>query len=168
MMWFFFKKKQRGQRRKLAAVLRRIEGFVPYKRADTDRGYECFKFSSDMFIESPKTSAKIKTAFCRKWLEAAERFIAQKPSDIGFCKIVAVICIPNLWCSQITIFYDEHYYGTFFDRHGPYQTWTRLPENRSLLAERNIASTLSERGYHEAIADEDCTCESELWFYGEL
>lgn len=167
-MWFFFKKKQRGQRRKLAAMLRNIESFVPYKNIDTDRGYECFKVPSDMFIEYPKTSSKIKTEFCRKWLKAAERFIAQRPEDIGFCKVVAVICMPNLWCSQITIFYDENYYSTFFDRHGPYQTWTKLPGKRSLLAERNIVSELTECGYREVIIDEDCTYEGELWFYGEV
>ena len=167
-MFFSFKKKQRGQRRKLAAMLRHIAGFVPYERIDADRGYECFKVPSDMFIECPKTSSKIKTEFCRKWLQAAERFLAQKPADIGFCKVVAVVCMPNLWCSQITIFYDEQYYGTFFDRRGPYQTWTLLPGERSLLAERNISSPLTERGYREVIVDEDYVSEGELWFYGEL
>ena len=121
-----------------------------------------------MFIEYPKTSSKIKTEFCRKWLKAAERFIKQKPEDVGFCKVVTVICMPNLWCSQITIFYDENYYSTFFDRHDPYQTWTPIQEGRSLLAERNIVSVLSERGYREVIVDEDYTYEGELWFYGEL
>ncbi len=167
-MTYFFKKKQRGQRRKLAAMLRNIESFVPYERRNTDREYECFKVPSDMFIEYPKTSSKIKTEFCRKWLKAAERFIKQKPEDVGFCKVVAVICMPNLWCSQITIFYDEKYYSTFFDRHDPYQTWTPIQEGRSLLAERNIVSVLSERGYREVIVDEDYTYEGELWFYGEL
>ena len=41
-MTYFFKKKQRGQRRKLAAMLRNIESFVPYERRNTDREYECF------------------------------------------------------------------------------------------------------------------------------
>lgn len=167
-MMYFFKKKQRGQRRKLAAMLRNIDSFVPFERGNTDRGYESFNVPSGMFIEHPKTSSGIKTEFCRKWLKTAERFIGRKPGDIGFCKVVAVICMPNLWCSQITIFYDENYYSTFFDRHGPYQTWTPLRDGRSLLAERNIVSPLTERGYREVIVDEDFTYEGELWFYGEL
>lgn len=128
---FMERKKQRGQYRKLRSMFENIDRFVPFER--TDKEYEVFRVPSDMFIEHDCTSGKIKTEFCRKWLETTERFIAHKPADITFCKITAVLSVPNLWCSQITIFYDEKYWSTFWKRKGPYQYWTQISDNVSFV-----------------------------------
>ena len=79
-----------------------IDQFIPFVR--TNQGYEHFHVPSDMFIESNKTSGRIKTEFCRKWLKTTEEFISQKPIDVPFCKIIAVLSVPYFWSSQIIIF----------------------------------------------------------------
>ncbi len=158
------RKKQRGQLRKLKNVCQSIGRFEPFTR--TDEMYEHFHFPGDFFIEAEKTSGKIQTKFCKKWLETAEKFISQKPEDIAFCKVVALICVPNFWSSQIIIFYDEQYYNSFWDRKDSYQTWTPIGERRSFCKERNIETSLQETGYLERLEDEE-VYESELWFYEE-
>lgn len=163
---FMERKKQRGQHRKLKSMFRKIDQFVPFENTDAD--YEVFKVPSDMFIEHNCTSGKIKTQFCRKWLETTEQFISQKPANITFCKVVALLSIPNLWCSQITIFYDEKYWSEFWSRAGPYQYWTQIPNNISFIQKRNIKTSLTERGYYEKLVDEDYIYNGELWYYGEL
>lgn len=131
-----------------------------------DCEYEHFHVPSTPWIEFPKTSGRIKTAFCRKWIEKTEEFISQKP-EISFCKVVAVICYPNLWDSQIIIFYDEKYYNSFWNRNGPYQVWTRIENTKSFVKTRGIETNLVETCYEEKIKEKDETHISYLWYYGE-
>lgn len=159
------RKKQRGQLRKINTVFREIEKFEPFMKMDNE--YEHFHFPGDFFIEVNKTSGKIKTAFCKKWIETAEKFILQKPKNLPFCKVVAVIPVPNFHSSQIIIFYSEEYYNSFWDRNGPDQFWTPLESEYSFCKQRNIQTLLAEKGYHERMVDEEIY-ETDLWCYGEL
>ena len=160
-------KKERGQSRKLKALTENTHLFVPFE--DTDIRYEHFHVPSGPFISSPKTSGKVKTAFCKVWLQKAEEIIKQKPSDLPFCKVVAIIDESDLWESQIVIFYDEKYYGAFWTRNTPEQTWAIIEDpTKSFIKERNIKTQLNEIGYLETISEIDLNKKSALWFYGEI
>ena len=159
-------KKQRGQRRKIKNLLFNIERITPF--IDTDDRYEHFHVPSDPFISSPKTSGKTKTTFCRAWLQKTAEIIDQKPKDIPFCKVVAVIDKGDLWESQIIIFYDEDYYNSFWERSSTEQTWLPIDsDTRSFSKERNIKTSLKEKAYIEILSDEDIQRKTVLWFYGE-
>ena len=160
-------KKQRGQKRKVKALIDNIHLIVPFK--DTDVRYEHFHVPGGQFISSPKTSAKVKTAFCKVWLQKTEEIIKQKPITLPFCKVVAIIDEGDLWESQIVIFYDKNYYESFWTRNTPEQSWT-LIENRakSFVGQRNIETKLNEIGYLETISEVDFNKKSTLWFYGEI
>lgn len=160
------KKKQRGQHRKLNRMFGYIDDFVPF--ADTASVYEHFHVPSSPFIDSRQTSGKVKTAFCRKWLETTEKFISQKPVDLPFCKVVAVIDAAGYWNSQIIIFYDEEYYSSFWQRTGPEQIWIPVEQSESFCKKRNITTSLPEIGYVEKITEDDNIIQSELWFYGDV
>ena len=160
-------KKERGQSRKLKALTENMHLFVPFE--DTDIRYEHFHVPSGPFISSPKTSGKVKTAFCKVWLQKAEEIIKQKPSDLPFCKVVAIIDESDLWESQIVIFYDEKYYGAFWTRNTPEQTWALIEDpTKSFIKERNIKTQLNEIGYLETISGIDFNKKSVLWLYGEI
>ena len=143
-----------------------IDSFVPF--SEIEQAFEHFHVPSDPFIESFKTSGKVKTAFCRKWLETTEKFIDQKPKNQGFCKIVAIISVPNFWLSEIIIFYDEDYYNSFWNRNGSEQFWTMKQDKDSFCKERNIDTSLQEMCYCETIIEENRTYKRDLWFYGDL
>lgn len=161
------KKKQRGQRRKLKVMFRYIDKFTPF--AEIDEKYEHFHVPSTMFIVNKQTLGRIKTDFCRKWLDITKLFIEQKPTDLQFCKVVAVLSVSNYWSSQIIIFYDECYYNSFWTRTGPEQFWTPIRDQKhSFSKERNVSTLLQETGYHELIIDGDKVFKDELWFYGDL
>ena len=161
------KEKQRGQQRKLYTLLNNINSFIPFQR--TDEIYEHFHVPSSQFISSPKTSSKIKTAFCKKWLEKTENIIKQKPNNLPFCKVVALINASDLWESQIIIFYSKDYYNEFWNRHDSYQKWELIKDkNLSFIKPRNIKTVLSEKGYYCTITENDLCEKSTLWFYGEL
>ena len=82
------RKKQRGQYRKLKSMFKAIDRFTPFERIVGE--FEEFSVPSDMFIEHRCTSGNVKTEFCRKWLETTEHFIANKPSNIKFCKVIPI------------------------------------------------------------------------------
>lgn len=153
---------------KLAALLNRIDQFEPFRNAD--RKYERFLVPcSSGFINSKKINPKIKTAFFRKWIETTEKFILKKPGGLEFCKIVCVINVPNLWSSQIIIFYDRDYFNEFWNRKSPEQIWIRIADKKmSLMHELGIDTSMKEIGYREEISDGDYDSKSILWFYGEL
>jgi len=157
-------KKSRGQQRKYKMFLRWLETFEPFKQ--TDKEEEHFHVPCGTWLGLPKTSGKIKTAVCRKWIEKTEEFIANKPKDLPFCKVVAAITAPDVRNSQIIIFYDEKYYSSFWKRNNKYQKWTEI-EKGSFAKERNITTSLPEKGYLEENFDEDFTYRTYIWFYGE-
>ena len=161
-MW---NKKVRGQKQKLKRLLDNIDH--PTKDPfGGDAQYNGFDVPGTPWIEMPKTYGRIKSKFCRKWISQTEKFISQKPSDIGFCKICCLIVWPELWNSQIIVFKDEEYYKTFFDRKDDYQTWTRITD-RSFAKDRNIKTSLVETGFIEDLVDEDFTHRSYIWVYAE-
>ena len=161
------KAKQRGQHRKWRKLREHIYEISDRAFQNTDQAFEHFHVPSDQFIDSRQTSGKIKTAFCRVWIEETERLIRQKPEDVDFCKVVCVLCPTELWSSQIIVFYDKEYYDSFWDRSNEYQQWRKCETNRSLLAERNIKTNLPELLIRETIREEEDIFCSDLWFYGE-
>lgn len=160
-------KKQRGQNRKLKVLLNNINQICPFQK--TDCQYEHFHIPSSQFISSPKTRGKIKTAFCKAWLDKTTEIIEQKPRDLHFCKVVALIDELDLWKSQIIIFYDKNYYTSFWSRDSIVQTWTPIvKQGMSFVQRRHIESSLKEKGYYETITDVDFAYKTNLWFYGDV
>lgn len=158
-------KRVRGQKRKLNSLLKRIDDISP--RYNDAECYEHFHVPCDGWISNPKANGKVKTEFCKKWLNKTEEIIEGKPQGLRFCRVVANIVDPYFGDSQIIIFYDEGYYNTFFDRQGPYQIWTKLDNNKSFVKRRGISTGLNETGYHETLNEDGYTAMCEIWFYGE-
>jgi len=161
------RKKSRGQKRKLKALLKRINEMQPFEY--TDERQEHFHVPSDRFISLHKTSGRIKTAFCRAWLSKTAEIMEQKPDGLPFCKVVACIDERDLWNSTITIFYDEDYYNCFWERNSIEQTWTSV-QCKSFVQSRNIESNLKEKCCFETINDLDIDYhyKTKLWFYGDV
>ncbi len=139
---------------------------MPYQ--NTNLIYEHFHVPGGQWIESAKTSGKIKSIFVKKWLEKAVQIYNSKPKELPFCKVVAVVNEPYFRSSQIIIFYDKDYYDNFFDRNSGCQIWMPINNGTSLLRQRNISCTLAEKEYTETICDEGSTITSNLWFYGDV
>lgn len=142
-----------------------MNAFEPFSK--TGEAMEHFHVPCEEWLSMPKTSGKIKTEFCRKWIEKTEEFIARKPDSLPFCEVVAAVCYPDLCRSQIIIFYDEEYFSTFWKRDDEYQKWTRIENDKSFAKERNIKTRLSETGCIEELFDEDYCCRSYIWFYSQ-
>ena len=160
-------KKERGQKRKWKALQNNIQQIYPFQNTDCE--YEHFHVPCSQFISSPKTSRKIKTTFCKVWFDKTAEIIEQKPCNLSFCKVIAVIDELDFWNSQIIIFYDENYYNSFWLRDSNEQTWDPIVNsNMSFIRKRHLESNLKEKGYYETITDLDFTYKTILWFYGDI
>ena len=163
------KKKQRSlirQKYKLKELNKNIDRIKPFK--NTSVCYEHFHVPGEKFIEYKKTYDSIKREFCRKWITKTEDIIKNKPKELDFCKVVAMIDVPNYWSSQIIIFYNEEYYNTFWDRNSEYQVWERIDDELSLVKNIEVETELKEIVYKEIIRDEDYFGKAYLWFYGDV
>ncbi len=159
-------KKQRGQKRKLKALLKNISNITPFMK--TSARYEHFHAPCSPFISSPKTSGKVKTAFCRAWLKKAEEITKNVPKELSFCKVVAFIDERDLWCSQIIIFYDPTYFEEFWKRDHIKQRWIPMDnQTYSFIKARGISTPLKEEGYTKTILDNGILKKSSLWFYSK-
>ena len=104
-------KKVRGQKRLLKNMLKEIEEIRPYRYIEyADKcQYEHYHIPAGFWINSSKTSSKVKTAFCKAWIRKTEEIIKAKPEVNHFCKVVCDLTVPSLWSSQINIFYDQEH-----------------------------------------------------------
>ena len=151
----------------MKSLLLNIEQITPF--TDTTARYEHFHVPCGLFISSPKTSGRIKTAFCQAWLDKTAEIMEQKPDDLPFCKVVAMIDAGDLWESQIIIFYDKDYYDSFWLRDTAEQTWLPIDaKEKSFVKDRNIETAQKEKGYIEILSDDGVNRKSALWFYGDI
>lgn len=123
----FSRRKQRGQSKKLKRLLRHIDNFRVEKTPYTP--YVHFHVPSSAFIEHPRTKFCIKRKFCQKWIESAKEIQNSYAHQVSFCKVVAILSIPNLWDSQIIVFTDQKYYHSFWDRDSESEIWHKITED---------------------------------------
>ncbi len=125
---------------------------------------------SQSFIDSSRTPSDVRKLCMQTLIDRTKHLIDIKPALDVKTRVVALISLPELWESQIIVFFGEDYFGGFFDRDDEEQRWTLLPFERSILKELDLKMPggLTEIGYLEEINDEDGEAISELWFIGEL
>jgi hypothetical protein len=136
-----------------------------------DRGYWHLHVPvGQSFIDSFKTPHSIRQLCVQTLLDAADRLRGLRTDVCTSTRVVVAIDLPNLFDSQIIVFFGDHHYGTFFDRHTDEQQWNLLPADRSLAKEWGLRMPpgFLQRGYREHIANDDYVQHGEIWFIGEL
>lgn len=158
-------KKERGQRRKIKNLLEAMNQFSWSMCSDDDL-YDHFHVPSSPFIQSRKTRPAIKRQFCQQWEMLTERFIANKPEGFSFCKVVSILCFPELWCSQLIVFYDRDYYDHFFKN----PRWYRSLEQSTFINTRNLWLTSVDKRIvaDKLLADDGIFLQGETIFLGEF
>ena len=122
------------------------------------------------FIDSQKTPHWVRRRCVQCLIDRSEHLRRLKPESDKPIRVVAYVTLPELWDSELIVFFGDEYFGTFFDRNSEGQTWTPLRESRSLEREWDLElpGGFQEKGYHERIRSEDYSHDGEVWFVGEL
>ncbi len=96
-------KKVRGQKRKIKSFLNNMDHIQP--RYDFIGKCEYYHVPCGPWI----SNSKFHTLFMKEWLHKTEDIINKRPEDHRFSKVVALVVYPDVWSSQIILFYDEEY-----------------------------------------------------------
>ncbi|MCF8566231.1 DUF3916 domain-containing protein [Alicyclobacillus tolerans] len=164
-------KKIRGIKRKTNNMVRSIEELTEEFPSDFYRGFWHIHLPvAKSFIDSEKTPKSIRHLCIQTLVERTQHLISIKPDLPDVTRVVAAIELPNLWDSQIIVFYGNQHFDGFFDRNDESQKWTPLSETRNIADEwgLSIPHEMSIMGVKEVLTDEDYVHEGEIWFIGEL
>ena len=121
------------------------------------------------FIDSIQTPFGIRRLCVETIIDCAHYLSSVAPKN-NSTRVVAAISLPDLYASQIIVFFGASYFDSFFDRDSAAQKWTRLEPNRSLVREWNLwlPDGFSERGCKEELSQPELVSTGEFWFIGEL
>lgn len=168
---FIFHGKIRGLRRKckrMKLMILKETSVFPEAKSGNKQYWHLHLPVSEKFIDSYSTPKRVRR-FCIKILLQQVKHLIEHRVTESFCKVVAAISFPNLIDSQIIVFFDEHYWSTFFSRESSYQRWIPLSKERSFLMENSLLSfsCLSEKGFKQITRYEGFYQENEIWFFGD-
>ena len=167
-------KKLRGKKRRLRALEAWSKSFLDYfpEQITEDERYWNIKIPVDIRLVQGKYTDQITQAQCAQYLINATYQIYQaKPSNLKHFRVTCVICLPDMFTSEICIYTSEEYFK--------YQTeaWDREPEkldttlNRSLSKEWELIlpQGFCEKGVLRNNFDlEDKEYFVERWYFGEV
>ncbi len=170
-MKLYIKRKPRGLKRKCRNMIARIEAETrEFPRPYSNSGYWHLPLPVAMdFIDSTATPRSVRRLCVQTLLESAFHLTTLAPQN-EFSRVVVAVSLPDLWASQIIVFFDESYFDSFFVRNSPEQKWLALSQKRSLSKERSLLlpDGFEEKGFRQEVADEDEVFSNELWFFGQL
>ncbi len=164
------KTKPRGWRRKCRQMVRRIEAETESFPA---RDLECDYWHlhlpvAQTLIDSQHAPFNVRRLCVQTLIERAHHLLRRAPKGEDI-RVVAAISLPELWASQIIVFFGPSYFGGFFERNDLEQRWI-LVENQSLIGDwkLHLPTEFRERGYDETINDGEQVFKSQIWFIGNL
>jgi hypothetical protein len=65
-------------------------------------------------IEGPKSKSEWKEEAILQLLQAAQNLKNSRPeNEEGESWVVVLLCYPNLWSSEVTVFFDKEYLNSF-------------------------------------------------------
>ncbi|MED2786944.1 DUF3916 domain-containing protein [Bacillus thuringiensis] len=165
-------KKIRGMKRKTNTMIKRIEEHTktfPSTFYNDEYWYMPLPVSQ-AFIDSRKTSRKIKRLCIQTLLNRLNHLMKIKPSDTHTYRVVALISIENLWSSQIIVFKNDDYFHHFFNRNSKFQKWILLSNEIDFWEtwEISVLPTFQTLHFQEIIYNADECYEKEILFIGEL
>ncbi|MDH3596811.1 MAG: DUF3916 domain-containing protein [Rhodospirillales bacterium] len=165
--------KVRNPARHLRALRRWTEGFAgtfPVEHAA--RRYVNWKIPVlDRLVRPPTTTPAIQRDCAQCLIDAAAHIARARPTELAQARSVAIIDLPDLFGSEVCVFFDEAYFESFTARDSERQQWTPLPKTRSLVDEMalRLPDGYSVLGFAEVIRDEETgeARESEVWLVGD-
>jgi len=168
------KKKLRGVKRRLRALdywADSAKGYFPSE--DADEKYSNWKIPVYQgLVEPPTTNIAIQKHCIYALLRAANYFVEAKPKEMEHAIVTVLIPYPDMFSSEICVFFDQDYFVEFYQRNNEWQSLTPTTEPQlSSTLDFIVPAPFSEVGFHHKIQDKDedeiFTFENEWWSYRE-
>lgn len=169
-------KKVRGiprRLRSLAAWSRGFTGRFPAGLREEDR-YCNYKIPVlQSLVEGKQTTRGIQRECAQRLIDACGLLMASKPPYAAGFRVVATICLPDLYTSEICIYTDDAYFRSQIATGSSDGTNSRRIEGRRLSEDwgLELAEGIQELGIaldHRDGPDSDDGFTGERWFFGEV
>ena len=169
-------RKVRGLRRRLRALERwaaAIGDPYPASLTPEDHYWNVKIPVLDALVEGPRARRRVQRQCVQRLIDAAASLIRSKPASATGSRVVACVCVPDLFSSEVCIYTDETYFQS------KVQPSQRENERITPILGRSLAASwglvvppgMGERGVLWELHDpseEGGEYQSELWFYGEV
>lgn len=162
----------RRVKRELRAVerwARELGRAFPERLRDDQQDHWHLPVSGNL-VNPPTATPRAQVACARALIDAAARLRAVRPAGQEHVRISAIVKRPEMFMSQVCVFFCPDYFAAFAVREHPDQIWTPLPRSRSLAREWGLVvpEGFEERGFHEVMRDGDDpeggpVFEGEIW-----
>lgn len=171
-----YRTKIRNIPRRLKALNRWAETFHDPIRADfpEDRRYWNYKIPVDVnLVEGKHSVQKTKAACAQALIDACSNLILATV-DSGYSpRITSVICLPDMFTSEVCLYHSEEYYQGFICESTSENGASSVIKGRSLAEEWGL--TLPENVQEQGISleyyggdDPDEWFTGERWYYGQV
>jgi hypothetical protein len=153
--------------RALGAWVADFEGYFPAVLSEKEK-YCNWKIPIHMsMVEGKQATADLQRQCAQHLINAAQHLRMSRPDSAIDCRVVAAICLPDMFSSEICIYTDLQYHRS----HIPPADSEYIETDRSLAEEWALVLPpgLGERGLRYTV--EDCdgeTYEEERWYFGEV
>lgn len=168
-------KKVRGLKKKCSAMVKAIAEQTNHFPVEysSEEYWHCHLPVAQSFIDSTHTPRSVRKLCIQAMIDRAN-FLAQHKHQTAInCRVICLVSLPDLWASEIIIFFTQDYFEKFFNRNSPWQKWILL-NDRDITKEYNliIPNSFQVKGYKHEGYDEDnpkfLTYTGEIWAIGEL
>jgi hypothetical protein len=151
----------------LAAWACRFEGYFPYDLSLAQK-YSNWKIPVvTTLVEGKQATPAIRKECAQQMINAAHRMLQARPENTIDCRVVAAICLPDMFSSEICIYTDLEYHRGQI----PSLDSEHCRTDKSLAAEwgLTLADKVKERGLRYTYKDTDGRpYEIERWYFGEV
>lgn len=168
------KAKIRGKKRHLRALRRWVVGFEGFFPEPVRNGFGLLNWYTRLpihggLVSGPRAERWFQRECLRALLDAVGVLQAQKPSGREVY-VVALVTPQDLFSCSLDVFWGAGTRRDFFDRPGPYQTWTLRSSTESVQRAWGLPVRFNEKCYDERIEDDEdgsVYC-SQLWAVGDV
>lgn len=166
------KEKLRGINRRLNALDKWADSFENYFPSGySDEKYWNWKIPIlDRMVDRPTTTMALQRRCGNALLRAASYIESSKPNELESAIVTVLLTYPDMFGSEICIFFNADYFDSFYKRNGEEQKLKRISNGG--LAEKislNIPKGFEEVGYQHTIIGEwegeVSVYEEEWWSY---
>ena len=167
-------KKIRGLRKKCCAMVNALTEQTSHfpEKCLSEEYWHVHLPVDQSFVDSRQIPKSVKKLCMQTMLDRA-CFLAAHKDSTEYGRVLCLISLPDLWASEIIIFYSHSYYESFFNRNTVWQKLIPLG-NQAIVKEYNlhIPYNFQVKGYKHECFDEDntniLTYSGEIWAIGEL
>ncbi len=160
--------KLRGVKRRIEALERWPDEFDSWFPTDVGLGYwNCKLPVLDRLVSQRFSTDSIQIRAVKSLLRAGENIRNARPAHLADSIVVVVVTFPDMFDSEVCVFFDRNHYSRFISRNSTDQKL--VPTTKDSLCKRmgfGIPAGFSEAGYDfEFVNDDDDWEYSQWWIY---